>query len=143
MPVHQLLRAGCLGRLDGLPTDRAHGSDRAGDIGREHEGEDHGVEGRHPPVPQGEGGDGPAQRATVQVGRGGRRWGRGVRGDGHALTLRSEEHTSELQSRGHLVCRLLLEKKNKIKFTNAYLMNILFMLFDRYVEWICIDTDKL
>src|SRR5690625_6639964 len=25
---------------------------------------------------------------------------------------RSEEHTSELQSRGHLVCRLLLEKKN-------------------------------
>src|SRR5690625_7099479 len=30
------------------------------------------------------------------------------------LTLRSEEHTSELQSRGHLVCRLLLEKK-KIK----------------------------
>src|SRR5439155_14157326 len=26
---------------------------------------------------------------------------------------RSEEHTSELQSRGHLVCRLLLEKKNK------------------------------
>src|SRR5690625_3514376 len=26
-------------------------------------------------------------------------------------TLRSEEHTSELQSRGHLVCRLLLEKK--------------------------------
>src|SRR5207253_7166405 len=30
-----------------------------------------------------------------------------------AITLtRSEEHTSELQSRGHLVCRLLLEKKN-------------------------------
>src|SRR5690625_6947559 len=30
---------------------------------------------------------------------------------------RSEEHTSELQSRGHLVCRLLLEKKNnKQKF---------------------------
>src|SRR5207253_5554335 len=27
------------------------------------------------------------------------------------LVLRSEEHTSELQSRGHLVCRLLLEKK--------------------------------
>src|SRR5690625_1385756 len=27
------------------------------------------------------------------------------------LALRSEEHTSELQSRGHLVCRLLLEKK--------------------------------
>src|SRR5207253_11144512 len=26
-------------------------------------------------------------------------------------SIRSEEHTSELQSRGHLVCRLLLEKK--------------------------------
>src|SRR5690625_5664458 len=26
--------------------------------------------------------------------------------------IRSEEHTSELQSRGHLVCRLLLEKTN-------------------------------
>src|SRR5207253_6721487 len=33
---------------------------------------------------------------------------------GHArLAPRSEEHTSELQSRGHLVCRLLLEKKNQ------------------------------
>src|SRR5207253_10672120 len=28
-----------------------------------------------------------------------------------AIEARSEEHTSELQSRGHLVCRLLLEKK--------------------------------
>src|SRR5439155_11934336 len=32
--------------------------------------------------------------------------------------LRSEEHTSELQSRGHLVCRLLLEKKKKTTQTN-------------------------
>src|SRR5690554_7521511 len=31
------------------------------------------------------------------------------------LEPRSEEHTSELQSRPHLVCRLLLEKKNKIR----------------------------
>src|SRR5258707_9752676 len=30
-----------------------------------------------------------------------------------ARQLRSEEHTSELQSRQYLVCRLLLEKKNK------------------------------
>ena len=30
---------------------------------------------------------------------------------------RSEEHTSELQSRGHLVCRLLLEKKKRINDT--------------------------
>src|SRR3712207_6943701 len=29
------------------------------------------------------------------------------------LTIRSEEHTSELQSRQYLVCRLLLEKKKK------------------------------
>src|SRR2546429_2263590 len=32
----------------------------------------------------------------------------------HHAKLRSEEHTSELQSRLHLVCRLLLEKKKKI-----------------------------
>src|SRR5439155_11285251 len=35
--------------------------------------------------------------------------GRGVDRQG----ARSEEHTSELQSRGHLVCRLLLEKKKE------------------------------
>src|SRR5256884_2556442 len=33
--------------------------------------------------------------------------------------LRSEEHTSELQSRLHLVCRLLLEKKNAMQQTRA------------------------
>src|SRR2546422_10608774 len=33
--------------------------------------------------------------------------------DRHAEALRSEEHTSELQSRLHLVCRLLLEKKKE------------------------------
>src|SRR5690625_6679072 len=32
---------------------------------------------------------------------------------GNTMEPRSEEHTSELQSRGHLVCRLLLEKKKK------------------------------
>src|SRR2546422_4497909 len=32
----------------------------------------------------------------------------------HSAVLRSEEHTSELQSRLHLVCRLLLEKKKTI-----------------------------
>src|SRR3989442_7555436 len=35
------------------------------------------------------------------------------------LFNRSEEHTSELQSRPHLVCRLLLEKKNKLIIKNA------------------------
>src|SRR2546422_4892240 len=34
-------------------------------------------------------------------------------------SLRSEEHTSELQSRLHLVCRLLLEKKKKKKLNRA------------------------
>src|SRR3712207_8134040 len=33
-----------------------------------------------------------------------------------AVKLRSEEHTSELQSRQYLVCRLLLEKKKKISY---------------------------
>src|SRR5687768_18103558 len=33
---------------------------------------------------------------------------------------RSEEHTSELQSRLHLVCRLLLEKKKKHEQANAH-----------------------
>src|SRR5207253_5678014 len=32
---------------------------------------------------------------------------------------RSEEHTSELQSRGHLVCRLLLEKKNNLSLSES------------------------
>src|SRR5690625_6244143 len=35
---------------------------------------------------------------------------------GKPITERSEEHTSELQSRGHLVCRLLLEKKKNTQF---------------------------
>src|SRR2546422_8058453 len=45
----------------------------------------------------------------------------------HRAQVRSEEHTSELQSRLHLVCRLLLEKKKKnieelstIKHTSSY-----------------------
>src|SRR5687767_15222342 len=36
-----------------------------------------------------------------------------VRRESHQLVLRSEEHTSELQSLAYLVCRLLLEKKKK------------------------------
>src|SRR2546430_6708584 len=38
----------------------------------------------------------------------------GVKGDGF-YTMRSEEHTSELQSQSNLVCRLLLEKKKNKK----------------------------
>src|SRR3989442_6336813 len=37
-----------------------------------------------------------------------------------ALMMRSEEHTSELQSRPHLVCRLLLEKKTKTVLATGY-----------------------
>src|SRR5690625_1743599 len=66
-----------------------------------------------------------ATGATTYVsGEGGEDWQYGFEAerlvDGDTITLgeitvaarRSEEHTSELQSRGHLVCRLLLEKKN-------------------------------
>src|SRR5690625_6289323 len=51
--------------------------------------------------------------------------------DDHAIQLldaagdeRSEEHTSELQSRGHLVCRLLLEKKKKLTCYKKILKDI-------------------
>src|SRR5207253_7057496 len=36
-----------------------------------------------------------------------------------AGNIRSEEHTSELQSRGHLVCRLLLEKKKRFRYSSV------------------------
>src|SRR5260370_29161380 len=39
-----------------------------------------------------------------------------------APRLRSEEHTSELQSHLNLVCRLLLEKKKKKKNTKSYIV---------------------
>src|SRR5205809_5733268 len=39
--------------------------------------------------------------------------------------IRSEEHTSELQSRLHLVCRLLLEKKKKKKDHNVTLLSFI------------------
>src|SRR3712207_8757946 len=42
----------------------------------------------------------------------------GQRMPGAGANPRSEEHTSELQSRQYLVCRLLLEKKNKIRMLN-------------------------
>src|SRR5437899_7253333 len=40
-----------------------------------------------------------------------------ARGSAIGARPRSEEHTSELQSLRHLVCRLLLEKKKKYKYT--------------------------
>src|SRR5207253_3446704 len=65
-----------------------------------------------------------ADRGDGQVGRRhhGRRPARGRQAEAARVLrrrsdrrARSEEHTSELQSRGHLVCRLLLEKKKKKK----------------------------
>src|SRR2546430_3897461 len=43
-----------------------------------------------------------------------------VPADFEAERLRSEEHTSELQSQSNLVCRLLLEKKKKIYIHQRY-----------------------
>src|SRR2546422_7031554 len=55
--------------------------------------------------------------------------GAGVREITQGFERRSEEHTSELQSRLHLVCRLLLEKKN-----NPYCSS-------RHVTWLtCSNT---
>src|SRR2546429_689573 len=50
------------------------------------------------------------------------------------LRSRSEEHTSELQSRLHLVCRLLLEKKKNIysSHTSGYL--IVYQILRAYVR---------
>src|SRR5947209_13506326 len=42
---------------------------------------------------------------------------------GRKIFARSEEHTSELQSRQYLVCRLLLEKKKKKKLTRMTALN--------------------
>src|SRR2546429_2757971 len=53
-----------------------------------------------------------------------RRRAAGVAGIPHELNVvtacRSEEHTSELQSRLHLVCRLLLEKKKKKRISTCH-----------------------
>src|SRR5262245_63217975 len=54
-------------------------------------------------------------RRTVALGLAERRTGIMCLGAQAAFSGRSEEHTSELQSLRHLVCRLLLEKKKKTK----------------------------
>src|SRR5258707_5963363 len=62
---------------------------------------------RSPTPPDNRGRNGaPSARAEPRVERGARR------------PMRSEEHTSELQSRQYLVCRLLLEKKKKLTDCN-------------------------
>src|SRR6266498_4466755 len=54
-------------------------------------------------------------RSSSRAGAGSVRRGRPYRRASACPCRRSEEHTSELQSRPHLVCRLLLEKKKHIK----------------------------
>src|SRR3712207_7297082 len=67
------------------------------------------------------GGDGPAAARSDRRPAGERRCG--DVGAARALSGRSEEHMSELQSRQYLVCRLLLEKKK-----NTYLFSAMFCL---------------
>src|SRR5688572_32398701 len=68
---------------------------RPGQVGRRRRAVGAGRRGRHPALPA-------ARAPARRVGPARRR-------------LRSEEHTSELQSQSNLVCRLLLEKKKKKK----------------------------
>src|SRR3989449_7878816 len=79
------------------------------------------------PLPIYRGHDVPAPLQGVHRADGGRLFPRAEPGLGEhagahpALELdvvRSEEHTSELQSRLHLVCRLLLEKKKKLRLSS-------------------------
>src|SRR3712207_7246112 len=66
--------------------------------------------GRHPRMPAPTGSGGRDNRSSPC------RLRQGEPGDGRLqMAQRSEEHTSELQSRQYLVCRLLLEKKKKKK----------------------------
>src|SRR2546421_4353779 len=46
--------------------------------------------------------------------------------EAHACNPRSEEHTSELQSRSDLVCRLLLEKKKILNYHHSSIINTTF-----------------
>src|SRR5207249_8975865 len=63
-----------------------------------------------------------------RVGEGHEQRGAGVRaravGQDDAVASRSEEHTSELQSRFDLVCRLLLEKKKKKKIRQRMIASV-------------------
>src|SRR3712207_8410342 len=71
----------------------------------------------------------PRRPRSVPVARGADRRAAQPGGDPAAARrplLRSEEHTSELQSRQYLVCRLLLEKKNKYVLYYPHLLSLLY-----------------
>src|SRR5690606_40863621 len=92
----------CPPDLHSLPTRRSSDLDTASRI----EGEGNGR--RAPsPSPTGE------REREREPGSGTNHAGRAQERDGHGDIDRSEEHTSELQSRENLVCRLLLEKKKQ------------------------------
>src|SRR5690554_794831 len=55
--------------------------------------------------------------------------------------VRSEEHTSELQSRPHLVCRLLLEKKNSLPLAGRVGEGVLVGLRPPRQRWLVSDWD--
>src|SRR5687768_17909222 len=55
--------------------------------------------------------------------------GAGARTEHYEIAARSEEHTSELQSRLHLVCRLLLEKKKQITNLELRLLSSKFAFY--------------
>src|SRR2546430_3035375 len=69
--------------------------------------------------------NGTARRsARIQIRSSLQRW-TGARTSGlsvmsRSLLLRSEEHTSELQSQSNLVCRLLLEKKKSLSYAHSH-----------------------
>src|SRR3989440_8573432 len=65
-------------------------------------------------------------------------------------TLRSEEHTSELQSRSDLVCRLLLEKKKKykkhtseVKSRSDIVCRLLLKKINANYRYLLISTDRI
>src|SRR5690606_14066712 len=87
----------------GEPARRSHGDEARGRPAVSHQAE----------KPVREGGGNPFRGRPTREGAGARRRARS----------RSEEHTSELQSRENLVCRLLLEKKNSNSFY-SYLITI-------------------
>src|SRR5256885_4394627 len=69
------------------------------------------------------------------------RWSGWSRAMASAACLRSEEHTSELQSPCNLVCRLLLEKKNKLvlHFLDAPIKLLIFAF--KFFSCIIIDHE--
>src|SRR5436853_4586612 len=65
----------------------------------------------------------PERRRRDRAGPGGIRAGCLCANSSRSGAIRSEEHTSELQSLRHLVCRLLLEKKKNITYHNNHTLS--------------------